>query len=91
MDIHPPPHCLVNSDLLLMQLAWESKAAERVDDFLESYVGIRDIELGEKCVCVCLCHVTTKSIRVHLIPESSVVLLIMFASATITTFCILVV
>ena len=44
--------CLVNSDLLFMQLAWESKAAERVDDFLESYVGIRDNELGEKCVCV---------------------------------------
>ena len=63
MDIHPPPHCLVNSDLLFMQLAWESKAAERVDDFLESCVGIRDNELGEKCVCVCLCHVTSHQER----------------------------
>jgi len=26
--------------------AWESKAAERVDDLLESFMGIRDLELG---------------------------------------------
>ena len=29
-----------------MQFAWEAKAAEGVDDSLEGFMGIRDLELG---------------------------------------------
>ena len=27
-------------------MVWESKAARKVDDLLESFMGIRDLELG---------------------------------------------
>lgn len=37
----------------LQPSAFEEKAIEKVDDLLESYMGIRDSELG-KCVCVCV-------------------------------------
>lgn len=37
--------------LLLQPSAFEEKAIEKVDDLLESYMGIRDSELGE-CISV---------------------------------------
>lgn len=30
-----------------LQREWETKAADKVDDLLESFMGIRDTELGE--------------------------------------------
>ena len=30
-----------------LQKEWETRAAEKVDDLLESFMGIRDMELGE--------------------------------------------
>ena len=31
----------------MIQRDWETKAAQRVDDNLENFLGIRDMELGE--------------------------------------------
>lgn len=47
--------CLIRrlSFLSLQPSAFEEKAIEKVDDLLESYMGIRDSELGE-CVNVVL-------------------------------------
>ena len=40
----------------LQPSAFEEKAIEKVDDLLESYMGIRDSELGNcECVWVCVC------------------------------------
>ena len=34
-------------------MVWESKAARKVDDLLESFMGIRDLELGIYIYCNC--------------------------------------
>lgn len=49
---------LVCWNFSLQPSAFEEKAIEKVDDLLESYMGIRDSELG-KCACVgSLCVMT---------------------------------
>ena len=45
----------------LLQTVWETKAADRVDDLLESFIGIRDLELGkhsstDTVLCVCIIY-----------------------------------
>lgn len=42
-------------DDMSLQKSWEVKAAKKADDLLESYMGIRDMELGE---CVVMEDVT---------------------------------
>lgn len=40
----------LNAELLFVQpTEFEEKAVKKVDDLLESYMGIRDTELGECC------------------------------------------
>ena len=41
------PHCLPFQS----ESAWQVKAAENIDNLLESFMGIRDLELG---VCTCV-------------------------------------
>ena len=43
----PPLPSLPPSLSPSLQTAWETKAAEKVDDLLETFMGIRDLELGE--------------------------------------------
>ncbi len=40
-------HVMVMWMCFVVQREWETMAAEQVDDLLESFMGIRDTELGE--------------------------------------------